>query len=34
MMGNLKTKTFNFFDENGISHDFSCPRNPQQNGAV
>ncbi|CAJ2661907.1 unnamed protein product [Trifolium pratense] len=23
-----------FFDENGISHNFSCPRTPQQNGVV
>ena len=23
-----------FFNENGISHDFSCPRTPQQNGVV
>ena len=24
----------NFFDENGISHNFSCSRKPQQNGVV
>ena len=23
-----------FFKENGISHNFSCPRTPQQNGVV
>jgi len=23
-----------FFEENGISHNFSCPRTPQQNGLV
>src|SRR3954468_11331563 len=29
---NISFKTF--FDENGISHNFSCPRTPQQNGVV
>ena len=24
----------NFLDNNGISHNFSCPRTPQQNGVV
>src|ERR1044072_7979031 len=33
--GEFENKDFeNLFDSNGISHDFSCPRNPQQNGVV
>ena len=33
--GEFENKDFEkLFDENGISHDFSCPRNPQQNGVV
>ena len=32
---NLKTIILkSFFKENGISHDLSCPRTPQQNGVV
>ena len=31
----LKILSFKeFFDENGVSHNFSCPRTPQQNGVV
>ena len=34
-MENLKIKKIElFFNENDISHDFSCPRTPQQNGVV
>src|ERR1044072_3714968 len=33
--GEFENKDFeNLFDANGISHDFSCPRTPQQNGVV
>ena len=33
--GEFKNKKFEiFFNENGISYDFSCPRTPQQNGFV
>ena len=33
--GEFENKDFEkLFDENGISHDFSCPRTPQQNGVV
>ena len=31
---NLKKNLKNFFYENGISHNFSCLRIPQQNGVV
>ena len=34
MVENLKINILNFFNENGISHDFSCLRTPQQNGVV
>ena len=34
MVENFKINVLNFFNENGISHDFSCPRTPQQNGVV
>lgn len=35
MMVNLKTKILKrFFEDNGISHNFSCPRTPQQNGVL
>src|ERR1044072_1667541 len=33
--GEFENKDFeNLFDSNGISHDFSCPRTPQQNGVL
>ena len=33
--GEFENKKFElFFNENSISHDFSCPRTPQQNGVV
>src|ERR1044072_3738834 len=33
--GEFENKDFeNIFDSNGRSHDFSCPRTPQQNGVV
>jgi transposase InsO family protein len=33
--GESKSKNFEkLFEENDISHDFSCPRTPQQNGVV
>jgi transposase InsO family protein len=33
--GEFENKDFEkLFEENGISHDFSCPRTPQQNGVV
>src|ERR1044072_7547557 len=33
--GEIENMEFeNLFDSNGISHDFSCPRTPQQNGVV
>ena len=33
--GEFENKFFEeLFDSNGISHDFSCPRTPQQNGVV
>ncbi|XP_058758557.1 uncharacterized protein LOC131631802 [Vicia villosa] len=33
--GEFENKQFEeIFDSNGISHDFSCPRTPQQNGIV
>jgi hypothetical protein len=33
--GEFKNKHFeNLFDSNGISHDFFCPRTPQQNIVV
>src|ERR1044072_9262210 len=33
--GEFENKDFeSLFDSNGISHDFSCPRTPQQNGVV
>src|ERR1044072_2860944 len=33
--GEFENKDFEgLFDANGISHDFSCPRTPQQNGVV
>ena len=33
--GEFENKKFElFFNENGISHDFSCPRTPQQNRVV
>jgi IS30 family transposase len=33
--GEFENKDFEkIFEENGISHDFSCPRTPQQNGVV
>ena len=33
--GEFENKKFEtFFNEKGISHDFSCPRTPQQNGVV
>src|ERR1044072_7930185 len=33
--GEFENKDFeNLFDSNGISHDFSCPTTPQQNGVV
>src|SRR3954466_14372632 len=33
--GEFENRSFEeFFKENGIAHDFSCPRTPQQNGVV
>jgi len=33
--GEFENSSFkSFFEENGISHNFSCPRTPQQNGVV
>ena len=35
MVENSRIKVLkSFFNENGISHDFSCPRTPQQNEVV